>query len=522
MAETSLARLESPTEDKHKRAERAEIKPSDLSLWQFVNDGWGSLNPGRKFYDNWHIGAICEHLTAVRKGQIKRLVINQPPRTSKTTVARVAFPAWVWTDEPWFQWLSLSHSEKLALRDNVAMRRLITSPWYTDTFGSFTLTSDQNQKQRFENDWGGTSLAFGMLSSGQGEGGDGIIIDDPMDRRHAFSDAERMSILEEFDKKWSTRHNDPRTGFTVVVMQRLSENDVAGHCLADLGYEHLCLPMRFESDRKCVTSIGWEDPRTSEGELLWPERIPDAEVKLLETQLGHEAPGQLQQNPAPREGNIIKLHWLRYWQPLGANLPPVQVRLEDQTIYEIQAVTLPVSFDTVIQSWDMSFKDKATSSYVAGGLWGKSGANAYFLDQDRRRMDFAETCRAVVSMSEKWPQALTKLVESKANGPAVVSSLKGTIPGFVEVEKNDSKEAQLYACQPLFEGGNVYLPHPSLFAWVAAYVTELTVFPGAANDDQVDQTTQALKRLFPQGLASVKPSTPVYTPSANREIYRPI
>lgn len=523
MTEMSLVRMGQPTDDPKSPLykDRSDIAPSGLTLWEFVNQAWPVLNPGRKFKDNWHIGAICEHLTAVRLGQIRNLVINQPPRTTKSTVANVCFPSWIWADEPWFQFLCISHAEKLAMRDNVAMRRLVTSPWYTSKFSNFRLTTDQNQKGRYENDWSGHRIAFGMLSGGTGEGGDGIIFDDPMDRDNAFSEAERLSSLEAFDEKWSTRINDPSTGWRVVVMQRLHEADVSGHCLADLGYEHLCLPMHFDPDRKVVTSIGWSDPRTEPQELLWPEHFPESAVKDLEAQLGHAAAGQLEQRPAPRGGSIVKVHWLRYWQYPGQNLPPVQVRLDDATIWECAVCDLPSDWDEEIQSWDMSFKDKSTSSKVAGAIWGRKGATAYLRDQVCELMDFSATSKSVLSMCQRWPSVYTKLVESKANGPAIVSALRDIVGGFVEIEPDGSKEARLYSCQPNFEGGNVVVPHPSLFPWVNAYVAELTTFPASAFDDQVDQTTQALTRLIVGkvnasqqvfGHVVASPETVVYTP----------
>lgn len=523
MLETQASRLESSDEPASPLfRDRSEVAPSGVSLYGFVQDAWHVLNPGRAFRDNWHIGAVCEHLEAVRRGQIRNLVINQPPRTSKTTVATVCFPAWVWSDEPWFQWLCLSHSEGLAVRDNVAMRDLVESAWYQAHYPSVKLADDQNQKQKYKNDWGGHRLAFGMLSKGTGEGGDGIIFDDPMDRDDAPSEARRKAILEAFDQKWSTRLNDPATGFQVVVMQRLHEQDLSGHALADLGFEHLCLPMRYEPARHCVTSIGWEDPRKVHGELLDPARIPEAEVATLERRLGRAASGQLQQNPAPSEGNVIKLFQLRYWQYRGLDLGPVPVSLADGKLFDCPVEFLPEDFDEQIQSWDMAFKDKDENSKVAGGAWARKGAIAYLLDQVCDHLDFLKSCQAVVTMSAKHPAARKKLIEGKANGPAIMNVLRGVVAGMTEVEPGGSKLSRLEACQPLFEGGNVVLPHPSMpgFDWVAGYVAELTTFPASTFSDQVDQTTQALEHFDLFRVESMP--APVYLPTPGREVYNPI
>lgn len=520
--EARLRSAEEEPPDPQLLRDRSEVPDADVRLYDFVRNAWHVLNPGRSFRDNWHIGAVCEHLEAVRSGQIRYLVINQPPRTSKTTVATVCFPAWVWIDAPWFQWLCLSHSEGLAVRDNVAMRDLIESPWYRANYPTFRLADDQNQKQKYKNDWGGHRIAFGMLSKGTGEGGDGIIFDDPMDRDDAPSEAKRKAIIDAFDQKWSTRMNDPSTGFQVVVMQRLHEQDVAGHALADLGFEHLCLPMRYEPSRHCVTSIGWEDPRKVHGELLDAGRIPEEEVRKLERRLGQAASGQLQQNPAPSEGNIVKLNWLRYWQYRGLDLGPVPVALADGNLFDCPVETLPDAFDEVLQSWDMAFKDKSSNSKVAGGVWARCAARAFLIDQECDHLDFVKSCEAVVRLSGRHPAARKKLVEGKANGPAIISALRGTVAGLIEVEPGGSKESRLEACAPLFQSGNVVLPHPAMpgFEWVRPYVTEIVTFPASTFNDQVDQTTQALEHFDLFKVEDAAP--PVHVALPGREVYRPI
>jgi predicted phage terminase large subunit-like protein len=185
-------------------------------------------------------------------------------------------------------------------------------------------------------------------------------------------------------------------------------------------------------------------------------------------------------------------------------LPPVLVRFPDGELTDVPAVELPVTlmgeievgaFDEIIQSWDLAFKDLKTSDYVAGGVWARKGANKYLLDQVHDRMDFPQTIQAIRAMSRKWPACGAKLIEDKANGPAVIQTLRDEIPGIVEVDPKGGKFSRASAISSHVEAGNIFLPHPRLGRWVNLFIHEASVFPAGAHDDQVDQMTQALVRL---------------------------
>jgi predicted phage terminase large subunit-like protein len=320
-------------------------------------------------------------------------------------------------------------------------------------------------------------------------------VDDPHNVNEAESDTVRHSVLDWWDTVMSTRLNDPKTGARVIVMQRVHETDLSGHVLAQGGYEHLCLPAEYEEGRSIITSIGWSDPRTVAGELLWSERFGEAEMGALKRSMGsYAAAGQLQQRPAPAEGGLFKRHWWRYWKPRGSSLPPVPVRYPSGELQLVEAVELPAQFDALGQSWDMAFKDLMSSDFVVGQVWAKKGADRFLLDQTKERLDFPGTLRAVRSMTERWPAAGLKLVEDKANGSAVIATLKHEISGLVPVNPEGGKEARANAVSPQVESGNVYLPHPSLKHWVPAFIEECAAFPNAKHDDQVDGMTQILLR----------------------------
>src|SRR5262249_20898010 len=239
---------------------------------------------------------------------------------------------------------------------------------------------------------------------------------------------------------------------------------------------------------------GCRCPRQERGDLLWPERFGAQEIESLKRSLGsYAAAGQLQQRPSPAGGGLLKRHWFRYWQPAGANLPPVMVRLPDGAQQSLIPVGL-ARLDEVIQSWDCAFKDLEKSDYVVGQVWGRTGSDYFLLDQIRAHMDCPATIKAVVRLSEQWPMGLAKLIEDKANGSAVIQMLARDIPGILPVTPEGGKGARAAAGRPLIEAGDIYLPHPPVARWRDDFVEECAAFLNGAHDDQVDAMTQALLR----------------------------
>ena len=473
------------------KAEKARRK-----LREFVEQGWHVLEPSAPFLPNLALNAICEHLQAVSEGRIGDLVINVPPGTAKSLLTAVFWPAWVWIDHPETRWIFASYNSALATRDSVKCRTLIESAWYRERWGDrFELRDDQNEKRKFETDRTGYRV-IATIGAGTGERGDYVVMDDPHSVDGAESESERRSAVDWWTGTMSTRLNSFATGHRVVIAQRLHEADLSGELLEKGGYELLRLPEEFEPENRCTTSIGWQDPRTEPGELLWPEHRTPEHLAKLKVQLGsYRYAGQYQQSPRPASGNIFKNHWWRYWQPAGANLPPISVRDEEGNGLQVWPVDLPEHFDEVVLSWDMTFKDTKSSDRVAGGVWAAKGAARFLLDQVCARLDFPKTVEAVRTQAEKWPDAHRKLVEDKANGPAVIAMLQGELSGLIAVNPEGGKVARAHAVSAVVEAGNVFLPHPRIAPWVDGYLAELSVFPNGRHDDQVDQTTQALNRL---------------------------
>lgn len=457
-----------------------EYVESEENLYSYLVAGWEYFDPA-PFMSNWHLEAICEHVQACFEGQIRDLLITIPPRCCKSSIVSVAFPTWAWgpAKKPDTKFITASYGASLATRDSVRSRRLLQHPWFKRRWGNqFQLAYDGNLKTRYENNKGGFRLATSIGGVGTGEGFDVLAVDDPLKADDSESEAKLEEEIEWWQGTVSTRANNPKTARRIVECQRLNERDLAGHVLEEGGFVHLNLPMEYEPTI-WMSPLNWRDPRTKTNELLWPERFNEDAVEKLKKQLGpYQAAAQLQQRPAPKGGGIIKEEWLRYW-----------------------ATPLP-SYDIVIQSWDLSVDDTDGASFTVGQVWGKRDADRFLLDQVRDRMDINDQVRAILAMSDKYPQARTVLIEAKANGPAIIKMLNRQISGLTPIDPKDyggSKTARLEACVPEWASGNVYLPLPSLHPWVKDFIKRILIFPKCAFKDEIDTCSQALNWLAEKG-----------------------
>lgn len=475
------------------------------SLREYVRQSWAVIEPETPFIPGFHIDAICDHLEAVVTRQIKRLVINVPPRHTKSIVTSVCFPTWAWIDPqafdgtahhaqprgPHLRFLCASYAQSIATRDALRSRRVLESSWYQARWGKhFEITSDQNEKMRYENDRTGYRIATSVGGSATGEGGDLLLIDDPHKIEEGSSETIRQQVLDWFDQVWSTRLNDPNRSAMVIIMQRLHEHDLTSHVLARGGWERLTLPTEYRPT-SYATAIGFTDPRREPGALLNPQRFGPEAVAQAKRDLGvYGYAGQHQQEPAPLEGGRVKRVWFRYWHRPGTDPGPVAVRTADG-IMMVPSVSVPDRWDDLIQSWDMTFKDsdhgmhrrRADVDFVAGGLWGRQGADKYLLDVEHDRMDFPTTLARFRAFCHRYPESRAKLVEDTANGPAIIATLRHEISGIVPVKPQGGKAARLAAVSAQIEAGNVYLPHPAQCAWTENVIYEMTAFPRAAHDD---------------------------------------
>lgn len=452
-------------------------------LVEFVRRAWSQVEPAPLVWGP-HLDAMCEHLEAWLRDEFADLVINVPPGCSKSLVVSTLFAAYVWIDRPTWRWIAASYDRDVANRSARRHRELVASDWWAARWPGITIPSgksDSTSVSFFFNDRGGSRYTTTTRAAVTGQHGDAHLIDDPHDPAGVASTAELDATLAWWRETMPTRFRDPKHPRRILVMQRLHEKDLTAEMIRE-GATVLCLPMRYERAHPHRASCEW---RTQEGELLVPERYPEAAVARLETRLGpRAAAAQLQQRPALAGGSVFKVEWFtRRW----AEVP---------------------KGGTWGMSLDATFKDTSTADFVVIQVWCTVGPDHYLIDQVRGRMDFVETLRQFVALAARYPQALLKLVEDKANGPAILSVLKTKLPGLVAVEPYGSKEARAQAVEPLCAAGNVVLPDPERARypdgrlgapWVPELVHEVTTFPAAAHDDQVDAMTMYLNHVAARG-----------------------
>ncbi len=595
------------------------IQLESLRLKDFVRDAFAIVEPGTPYVHGWHIDAICDYLEAVTHGDIKKLLINIPPRHMKSLITCVFWPVWEWIKDPAKRWIFASYAQNLSIRDSLKCRRLIQSQWFKDRYGwRFKIIGDQNTKTRFETDAMGFRVATSVSGMGTGEGGDRIVClagdtllrlrlgpqmrisdvvkhkvfgdvlcynhrynriqyqpiikhyestsgeiyhltvrlndgsqrtlkitdnhpifvvnigyqhardiyvgqylfdrdkcnacviakellteettvynievdvnnnyfandllvhncDDPHNVKEAESELVREGTLLWWDEVMSSRLNDRETGARVIIMQRVHARDLAGHVLEKGGYEHLMLPARYELGRSFNSSLGFSDPRTQEGELLWPGKMNEEAMQELESELGpYAVAGQLQQRPAPREGGLIKLGWFKYFD----------------MIYNNNVLTHP-RFDLIIQSWDTACKEGQTNDYSVCTTWGVNDFGAYLLDLWRERVDFPTLQNMAIILANQW-RLNALLVEDASSGQALIQALRvGTKLPVKAVKVTKDKETRVNAVSAFIESGRVFLPNDK--AWMRGVLDELCNFPNAAHDDIVDTFSMALTHIF--------------------------
>ena len=492
---------------------------SERSLLDFMKFVWRAFK-GEELMINWHHDAIAEHLEAAMRFEIKQLIINIPPRHTKSLLTSVCLTPWWWIHEPSAKFMYSSYATKLSYRDSVVSRRIIQSPQYIKYWGNrYGLTGDKNTKSKYENDRSGFRIATSVGGGVIGDGGDYNIVDDPMDAKeiNSLTGAAFEEVTEWWSNSWVSRINDPSRHADIVIMQRLHQRDLVQFLLdnSDGEWVHLCIPSEYEPRVMIPNPLGFVDPRKTDGELLWPERF---DRKFIDSQKRPDKLGaynfaaQHQQRPVPRGGGMFKSkHIVRYRN---------QAAIGD---------TIQIT-----QSWDTAKSKKQGSAYSVCTTWAKTRRGYYLLDVYRERLDFPELVRAAIRKADEWkPNAV--LIEDKANGTELLSQLrKMTEPEWrlmlseMGIERRpmlnliavmpvakkavgDSKqsgggvfyvqgdkEARAESVSALFYSGYVFFPENA--PWLAVFEDELLNFPNSANKDQVDSMTQALKFMSESGI----------------------
>jgi predicted phage terminase large subunit-like protein len=447
------------------------------------------------FLSNFHTDHMCYELEMCVNGDVKRLIINLPPRYGKSYCASVALPAWALGQDPRRKIMCVSYGQDLA-NDLASMtRKIMQSALYREVFPNTRLTRGRPAVDDLETTAGGRRIATSVGGAVTGLGADIIIVDDPMRADEIYSKAARDQVKRFYDNTLVTRLNNPKTGVIIVVMQRLHVDDLTAHLLKQGNYKHVTIPAIASVDRIYRLKTGRF--RFRAGEILDPKRDSKENLNSLKKIMGTARfEAQYQQNPFPADGDLIKRSWFKSFD------------LDDDH-----------RFDAVVQSWDTATSDAATSAYSVCLTWGIKGETYYLLDVYRARLDITELKSAVIRLQRRF-DADHVLVEHASSGISIyqifnrLSAEKGTFPVVPRVPKG-SKIERLMNQVALIEEGRVYLPARAPF--VEDYLDEVLLFPNGNYDDCVDATTQFLRwvrrQMFENGRRVHKRARPSRRPS---------
>jgi predicted phage terminase large subunit-like protein len=424
----------------------------------------------------WFNKLLCEKLDKLYSGEIRRLMIFVPPQHGKTELVSRRFPAYVLGRNPDTKIAVCSYSSDLAAKINRQVQRIIDDPFYKTLFPKTTLNvkhvvTDAKQNYVRNSDefeivgYKGGLKAVGVGGPLTGNPVDLAVIDDPVkDAMEGQSSTDRNRKWEWYCDVLSTRlHNESKV---LVTMTRWHEDDLAGRILAkESGWEVVVLPYIKEE----YTYPG--DARKV-GDALWPDKHSVKKAAIMRANSERTFVSLMQQRPAPAEGGLFKRTWWRYWKQL------------------------PQRIDRLILVMDCTFKGISTSDYVVAGIFAKSGTDTCFVDMIRGKWDFPETINQLKTFLRRYPYVQEKYIEDKANGQAVIDTLKKEIVGLIPITPHESKESRAYSISNIVESGHVYLPENT--NWKDIALMELSVFPNGVNDDIVDIVVYALMKLYSQ------------------------
>ncbi len=397
------------------------------------------------------------------EGHVRRLVVNVPPRHLKSLAASVALPAWLLGHDPSLAIVNVTYAQDLSEKFARDCRAIMSSDWYQELFPT-RLASSREPLAELATTCGGFRLATSVGGVLTGRGADVILIDDPLKPIDALSQSRRAAANDWFDSTVLSRLNDKQKGAIIIVMQRLHEDDLAGHVLAQGGWEAVSFPAVAEDDETHAieTPRGPWTFRRSAGEALDPAREPLHALERIRATIGEmNFAAQYQQRPAPAGGGMIKAAWLQ------------RFRLAD-----------PPPFDRIVQSWDTANKPSELADYSVCTTWGVKGPRFYLLNVLRKKLSYPELRRAVVEQNALFgPQSI--VIEDRASGTQLIQDLIGDgLSHVARYSPDGDKIMRLHAQTAVIENGFVFVPDEA--PWLADYIAELTTFPAGRHDDQVE------------------------------------
>lgn len=444
------------------------------SLYSFIEESFGVLHPGIEFLPNWHIELIAEYLQAATDRQIKRLIINIPPRYMKSTCISVAWPAWLLGNDPSRRILCASYAQSLSVKHSIDTRHLMNSDFYNTTFPKTKLDRFVNNKTKFLTTKRGFRFATSVGGTLTGEGGGFLILDDPHNAMQIHSNRYREKAIQWFQQSFVSRLDNKKEGIIIIVMQRLHPHDLTGYLLENQKsiWQHLNIPAIADQPRQY--QVNNFNHLFKEGDILHPEREAKKEIDNISKELGCFAfNAQYLQSPALLDSGMVKASWFSYYEELPD---------KDQ-------------FHHIVQSWDTALKSGENNSYSVCTIWGKLGGVFFLIDVIRKKLEYPELKKEIIKQMKYWtPDHI--LIEDKASGQSLLQDLNQDYPyqSFIAIRPNKDKMTRFARVTPLFEKKKIMIAKEK--PWRMEYEQELLSFPAVKSDDQVDSTSQYLNYVI--------------------------
>ena len=439
-------------------------------LCSFVAKTFDTVSPGETYLRNWHIEAIVHQLMQVRKGESLRLLINQPPRSLKSICVSVGYVAWLLGHDPSRRVIVVSYSADFAAELHRQFRSVVSSDWYKACFPAMRLMKETGSE--IVTSHGGGRYATSVGGTLTGRGADLIIVDDPLNAGEAQSEAARRRVIDWYGGALVSRLNDKNTGAIIVVMQRLHEDDLAGHLLRQGGWSHLNLPAIATESSSVDIGYGGQHMWRA-GEALHPDRESLDRLDAIKRDVGSlQFSAQYQQQPVPTEGNIIKREWFRRYDEA------------------------PVSAwgRKTVQSWDIATATGGHNDYSVCSTWRTEKEDVYLLDVFRGRLEYPALRRTVIELATRH-RPDTIIIEDAGPGMNLLQDLRSSpSPGVVYpigLKPEGSKLDRMVTQSAKIEAGHVLLPKTA--PWLGDFLHEMLSFPNGRHDDQVDSVSQFLR-----------------------------
>lgn len=450
------------------------------SFAEFVREAWPIIEPTTPLKWNWHLDAMCLHLEAISRGRLTpRLIINVPPGSSKSTIVTVLWQAWEWgpLGKRGHRFVTTSFDLVNVKRDTAKTLDVVSSEWFQELWPEVVMKT--RGVLSFSNTSTGSRLGVAFKSV-TGKRGDRLVIDDPHSLVGAESETERDGAVRNFIEGGLNRINDWETSAIVIVMQRLHTDDLTGALLAKpFGFIHLMIPMEFEPARRCTTPLkvagkDWTDPRSYEGELMDPVRVPPKANEINKLTGEYAYNGQYQQRPAPREGGMFKVEKLN----LVDHCPPG---------------------GETVAGWDFAGSTRKKSPYSVRVLMTRIGGDIYIRGVVRKQTSPTDLERLFLDTSVEDRNAVPDVTVDFPQDPGQAGKAQKfrfaeLLMGFKfrSTPETGSKEQRAEPLAAQVGAGRVHLVRGD---WNSAFVEEMRNFPAGSLKDQVDAASRAFAGL---------------------------